>query len=47
MFTEEANLKIIDFGTAKEVKNELMETRTGTPIYMAPETYFKNGSFAT
>jgi cGMP-dependent protein kinase len=42
MVTENGYIKIIDFGTAKEI-NDRTQTTMGTPHYMAPEMIFGKG----
>ena len=37
MITEDGDLKLIDFGLSKQVKNKKMKTIVGTPYYIAPE----------
>ena len=37
MIGKDDEIKIIDFGLAKEVKKEKLNTEAGTPYYMAPE----------
>ena len=37
MITEDGDLKLIDFGLSKQVKNQKMKTIVGTPYYVAPE----------
>lgn len=34
---DEGDLKLIDFGLSKQVKNKKMQTIVGTPYYIAPE----------
>lgn len=37
LITEDNDLKLIDFGLSKQVKNKKMKTIVGTPYYIAPE----------
>lgn len=37
MITEDGDLKLIDFGLSKQVKDKKMKTIVGTPYYIAPE----------
>jgi len=37
LFDNDCSLKIIDFGCAKDSKKSVLQTRTGTDNYMAPE----------
>lgn len=37
LITEDGDLKLIDFGLSKQVKNKKMKTIVGTPYYIAPE----------
>ena len=43
MVSKEGVVKIIDFGISRifeEEQEEMMQTYTGTPLYMAPEVFF-------
>ena len=43
MVSNEGVVKIIDFGISRifnQEQGEMMETYTGTPLYMAPEVFF-------
>ncbi|OMJ69219.1 hypothetical protein SteCoe_33114 [Stentor coeruleus] len=42
---ENANIKIGDFGFARQVSNSMVQSILGTPLYMAPEIY--NDTFYT
>jgi calcium-dependent protein kinase len=37
MITDDGDLKLIDFGLSKQVKDKKMKTIVGTPYYIAPE----------
>ncbi|OHT03090.1 hypothetical protein TRFO_29547 [Tritrichomonas foetus] len=49
LLDEQYNAKLIDFGMSKRIDNTLMQTRCGSPCYVAPEviTMNSNGNVGT